>query len=236
MSSDSRIKTYIEGFDEKLGGGIPEGSIVLLCGEPGTLKSTVVFYSMFYNAIKESKPGVFISLEQSRDSFIRHLKGFNLDLKAVEDQVSIVDLGIIRKNLAGMVNKAWIDVFKMYAENMKKALNYRILAIDSLPVLEVMARFQNPREDMFQFFAWLRELESTIFIISEMKAGELHYGKYGEEFVADGIIHVKMECVDDANIQRRIRCVKMRGTAHSPNYYLLMLQNGTFQIARVIAE
>ena len=35
------VKTYIKGFDEKLGGGIPEGSVVLVVGEPGTMKSSV---------------------------------------------------------------------------------------------------------------------------------------------------------------------------------------------------
>jgi len=45
-----------------------------------------------------------------------------------------------------------------------------------------------------------------------------------------------MERVDDANIQRRIRCVKMRATGHSPNYYTLMFQNGTLQATRILAE
>lgn len=236
QAPEDRIKTYIQGFDDKLSGGIPTGSIIIVCGEPGTLKSTIVFHTMYHNAMKENRAGVFVSLEQSRDSLTRHLRGMGLDPRDVEEKVSIVDLGVIRRNLQGMANKTWIDIFKMYAENMKKATDYRILAIDSLPVLEVMARFQSPREDMFQLFEWLRELKTTVFMISEMGAGDLQYGKHGEEFIADGIIHVKMECMDDANIQRRIRCVKMRGAAHSPNYYLLMFQNGAFQVTRVIAE
>ena len=233
---EPRIKTYIQGFDEKLSGGIPEGSVVLVAGEPGTLKSTAVFFIMYENAIKENKPGIFISLEQGRESLVRHLRGMGLDPRDVEDKVSIVDLSVIRKNLEGMANRTWLDIFKMYAQNMKGAIDYKLLAIDSLPVLEVMARFQSPREDIFQLFEWLKGLNSTIFVISEMSSGETQYGKHGEEFIADGIIHVKMERVDDANIQRRIRCVKMRGAAHSPNYYLLMFQDGSFQVTRVIAE
>ena len=45
-----------------------------------------------------------------------------------------------------------------------------------------------------------------------------------------------MERVDDANIQRRIRVVKMRGTSHSPNYYTLIFQNGILQATRILAE
>jgi KaiC/GvpD/RAD55 family RecA-like ATPase len=233
---ENRIKTYIQGFDDKLGGGIPKGSVVLVAGEPGTLKSTAIFYIMYQNAMKENRSGIFISLEQGRDNLVRHLRGMGMDPRDVEDKVSIVDLSVIRKNLEGMANRTWLDIFKMYAQNMKSATGCDLLAIDSLPVLEVMARFQSPREDIFQLFEWLKGLNSTIFVISEMGSGDTQYGKHGEEFIADGIIHVKMECVDDANIQRRIRCVKMRGAAHSPNYFLLMFQDGAFQVARVIAE
>ena len=85
-------------------------------------------------------------------------------------------------------------------------------------------------------FEWLRDLKATTLLISEMKTKADEFGAFGEEFLADGIIHVKMERVDDANIQRRIRCVKMRGSAHSPNYYTLMFENGYLQATRVIAE
>lgn len=227
---ENRIKTYIQGFDDKLSGGIPKGSVVLVAGEPGTLKSSAVFYIMYQNAMKENRSGIFISLEQGRDNLVRHLRGMGMDPRDVEDKVSIVDLSVIRKNLEGMANRTWLDIFKMYAQNMKSATGCDLLAIDSLPVLEVMARFQSPREDIFQLFEWLKDLNSTIFVISEMGSGDTQYGKHGEEFISDGIIHVKMERVDDANIQRRIRCVKMRGAAHSPNYYLLMFQNGAFQV------
>jgi len=105
-----------------------------------------------------------------------------------------------------------------------------------LPVLEVMARFENPREELFLLFEWIRDLKATTFLISEMKPGSEDFGKNGEEYLCDGIIHTKMERVDDANIQRRIRCVKLRGTDHSPNYYTLIFQNGVLQVTRIIAE
>src|SRR2546427_270414 len=111
-----------------------------------------------------------------------------------------------------------------------------VLVVDSLPVLEVMSRFQNPREDLFQLFEWIRDLKATTILISEMKPGSEDFGKNGEEYLSDGIIHTKMERVDDANIQRRIRCVKLRGTNHSPNYYTLIFQSGILHATRIIAE
>ena len=51
---DGYVKTYIEGFDEKLQGGIPKGSVVLLVGQPGTMKSSVA-YNMLYNGARSEE-------------------------------------------------------------------------------------------------------------------------------------------------------------------------------------
>jgi len=236
MGQDDRIRTFIHGFDEKLGGGIPAGMVVLLAGEPGTMKSTIAFNILYQNAMKDGRAGTYITLEQGRDSLTRHLIGMSLSPRDVEAKVSLVDLGMIRRNLDDMAQRTWIEIFKMYASNLKRSLNYDLLVVDSLPVLEIMAHFENPREELFQLFEWVRELKATTILISEMKSGSEDFGKYGEEFLSDGIIHLKMERVDDANIQRRIRCVKMRGTNHSPNYYTLIFQDGILQATRILAE
>ena len=235
MASGDRVRTFIQGFDEKLSGGIPEGSIVLLCGEPGTMKSTLAFNLLYHNAMRESRHGVYITLEQGREGLTHHLRQMGLDPKDVEDHVSVVDLGMIRKNLEGG-SESWFEIFRMYAMNLKRTLGFDLLVIDSLAVLETMARFQNPREDLFRTFEWIRDLDATVIMIQEMSTPTDPYGRYGEEFLADGIIVVKMQSVDDANVQRRIRCVKLRATAHSPNFYTLIYQNGLFQVTRVIGE
>ncbi|MFH0815852.1 MAG: ATPase domain-containing protein [Methanobacteriota archaeon] len=231
-----RIPTHIQGFDEKMAGGVPEGNIVLVAGEPGTLKSSIVFYTLFHNAKEENRIGVYITLEQGRDSLCQQMASMGMDPADVESRVSIVDLALIRKNLEKLGQQTWMQIFKTYAQNVKESLDYKILVIDSLPILEMLAEFENPRTELFHFFEWLRELKVTTFIISEMKTGSDTYANHDEDFLADGIIHLKMEKVDDVNVTRRIRCVKMRSTTHSPNYYTLLFQDGVFRATRVISE
>jgi KaiC/GvpD/RAD55 family RecA-like ATPase len=36
-----RVQTFIEGFDNKIAGGIKKGHVVLLAGTPGTMKSSI---------------------------------------------------------------------------------------------------------------------------------------------------------------------------------------------------
>lgn len=230
------MKSYIAGFDEKLGGGIPEGSVVLIVGEPGTMKSSIAFNVLFNNAVKEGIPGVYISLEQSRESLMDHMSNLEMDISVCEDLVSILDLGLIRKNLTMLADQSWMHVFKMYVEQLQKTHDFRLMVLDSLPVLELLAEFKSPRADLFHFFEWLRDQDITTFLVSEMSQDSNAYAKYDEDFLADGILHVKMEKVDDINIQRRLRCVKLRSANHSMNFFTLLFHDGVFEVTKVIGD
>src|SRR5437879_11720643 len=107
MGQDDRIRTFIHGFDEKLGGGIPEGQIVLLAGEPGTMKSTIGFNIRYQNAWREGRAGTYISLEQGRDNLCRHLEQMSLSPPDVERNVSIVDIDMRCRSLDGMPDRTW---------------------------------------------------------------------------------------------------------------------------------
>jgi KaiC/GvpD/RAD55 family RecA-like ATPase len=231
-----RVPTYIEGFDEKMNGGIPRGHNILILGEPGTMKSSIAFYILYKNAYEKDLKGAYITLEQSREGLLDHIDSMGLDFNQVKDNISLVDLSLIRKNLDKLGQQTWAQIFKMYAQNLKKNMDYDILVLDTLPVLELLANFAEPRNDLFHLFEWLKELDATTILISEMSQSARDFGKYGEDFLADGIIHLTMQNVDGVTIQRRIRCVKMRGTNHSPDYYTLLYGDGEFQVTRVIIE
>src|SRR3989475_10999092 len=113
MSQGDRIRTFIHGFDDKLGGGIPEGHVVLLAGEPGTMKSTIAFNMIYQHALRDGRPGTYISLEQGRENLTRHLDQMRLNPRDVEHKVSIVGLGRIRRNLDGMAYPTWVGFLKM---------------------------------------------------------------------------------------------------------------------------
>ena len=74
----------LHGFDDKLGGGIPEGHVVLLAGEPGTMKSTIAFNMIYQNALRDGRPGTYVSLEQGRENLTRHLDQMSLSPRDIE--------------------------------------------------------------------------------------------------------------------------------------------------------
>ena len=73
MSEIERIPTHIEGLDEKMQGGIPQGHISIVAGASGAMKSSLTF-SMLYNAVLYGETsGIYVTLEQGKDSLRSHM-------------------------------------------------------------------------------------------------------------------------------------------------------------------
>ena len=224
-----RVRTYIRGLDEQLQGGVPRAHVVLVAGKPGTMKSSVAFNMLYHNAKDDGLGCLYVTLEQSRDSLLENMAGLGMDIKGLESKLSVLDLGLIRKKLKQLANKSWLEVFKMYVDNLDKTMDISILVIDSLPVLEVMAKFEDPRDDLFRFFEWLRDLEITTVLIAEMEQDSDKFCTNGEDFLSDGIVHLDLRR-DDRQVNLFVSVVKMRKTAHRRGYYPLIWDEGGFEV------
>ncbi len=229
-----RVRTFVSGLDDVLEGGVPKGHVVLIVGSAGTMKSSLAYSILHRNALEEGARGLYLSLEQSRQSLEDHMYGLGLNLQKASDRVEIWDLGLLRSKLIS--GETWLNLLKKDIADHKARNGLDLLALDSLPALDIIAKYKDPREELFYFFEWLRELGVTSFLISEMVEGVAKYSKNDEDFLADGIIHLKMQLVDDVHVQRRIRAVKMRSTRHSLDFYTLLFERGRFSITKVIGK
>ena len=227
--AEERIRTYVRGLDEQLQGGIPAGHVVLLAGKPGTMKSSLAFNMLYHNAKNDGRGGVYVTLEQSRESLLANMGGLGMDPTGLEKKLSVLDLSLIRKKLKQLSNKSWIEVFKMYIDNLDKTVDIGVLVIDSLPVLEVMGKFEDPRDELFRLFEWLRDLGITSVLIAEMEQDSDKFGAYGEDFLSDGILHLDLRR-EDRNVNLYLSVVKMRKTAHARGYYPLIYDEGGFEL------
>ncbi len=242
MTGDSdrarkRIKTYVTGFDDAIGGGVPAGSICLVSGAPGTMKSSFAFSILFNNAAKEGRKCAYFTLEQSKTYLLDHMVNLGMGDGGEFQNLVIIDMGNIRKNLNFVKAKgSWIELLKMYVGNLVKSENIGILALDSLEVLETMAKFEDRRTELYYLFEWLRDLGITTFIISERPLDFSRTGRYTDEaYLADGIIHLGLHQTSEIYVQRRIRCVKMRSTKHETNYFALVCDDGHFEVTRAVS-
>ena len=231
-----RLPTYIEGFDDVLGGGVPKGSVVLVCGTPGTMKTSLTFSILYHNVKNQGSKALYISLEEGHDD----LKGAmtDLGLAGIEDmELYILDVSKIRlEHKEEETAKNWLDYLQTYIDQRVKVNKFDLVAIDSLAGLYSLSHMANPRRELFHFFGFLKSLPATTFLVSEISHGSDRYGMYDEDFLADGILLVKHFEAGISDMQLRIRCVKMRRAKHEKGYYRLLHNEKGFQVTRVISE
>ena len=232
----NRLSTHVKGLDEILQGGIPEGHIVLITGAPGTMKSTLGFSILYHNARKAGTKGLYLTLEQSKGSLIAHVESMGMSDAKAYKSISLFDMAALRKNLSFLkAEGSWNTLLKAYLTNLMEADPYQFLVIDSLNVLETLANFDARRTDLFYLFEWLKDLGATTFLLSETVGRSRGSGDSDEAFLADGIIHLSLYPVSDLDVQRRIRCVKMRATEHEMGSFALVWNGDSFEITRAVS-
>lgn len=234
-----RVKTYVEGLDEALGGGIPKGHVVLICGSAGTLKSSFAFYTIYKNVRENGSRALYVTLEQSMRSLLYQMKSLGMEYGSVRKNLRIFDVAFLQKKMSKQ-RKNWMDILRYQIGYLKKKWKLNLLVLDSMDALRALAKPKEPRSDTFRFFEWLRDLDLTSLLISEtpdiMFQGNVVQLRREEDFLADGIIHLRLHFVNEVNVQRRIRCIKMRGTYHKTGYLALSWDKDHFGVTKVMSK
>lgn len=83
------IKTYIDRLDEQLEGGIPKGTISLICGVAGCMKSSFAYTILYNNAVAGNKKGLYITLEQEVQNLKQQME--TLGMNEESDKLAIVN-------------------------------------------------------------------------------------------------------------------------------------------------
>jgi KaiC/GvpD/RAD55 family RecA-like ATPase len=251
-SEIKRIPLYIEGLDENMEGGVPEGHITLISGSAGTMKSSICF-NVLYNEALRGKTCLYCSLEQSYPSIIQQMVNMNFDmtkvnlviikdlaeigvaiskLKTGKGGLAIIDIGCIRKEIKDIKtadNKSWINVIKNVVKKVKEEAACHLFCLDSLSALYVLSRLENPRIELFYLFEFLRDLEITSFLISECQPQSGRFSEFEiEEFLCDGIVYLRLTPFR-RSVVREISIVKMRSTASNNDIFSLEFKHNRFQ-------
>jgi len=231
--AEGRVKTYVKGLDERMEGGIPEKYIVLVCGHAGTMKSSFGYSMIYYGATLEGKKGMYLTLEQSRNSLLEHMEKLGMKQEGME-ALTVIALARVRKDAMMDQSKSqsidWIHSIITALKSYKEMFGCEVLVMDSLAALYALTEFKNPRGELFHFFEKLRDLDMTCFLISEMPTDREVFGLYGvEDFLSDGIIHLYLQRKENtANLYVNIN--KMRKTNHDKGFFPLIFEDGCFEI------
>jgi len=200
------------------------------------MKSSLGFSLVLNNAAKEGLHCLYLSLEERASSLLKQMGSLGLKLDVPKGSLVVLD----PRTASGLLGERpdWVDGLRQGIESIRDQRGLDLIVIDSLEALEVLAKFQDRRRELYRLFEWLRDLEVTAFLITErpdwVVGGHILQGRWDEDFLADGVIHLRMHLVSDLEAQRRLRVVKMRGTRHGTAYLALVLDEGRFRVTRAM--
>lgn len=233
------ISTHVERLDQILAGGVPEGSVVLVNGPPGSMKTSLTFNILHNSAAKSAMKGLFLSLEQDSASLLRQMARLGMNRDESLDRLMVVDLIDLRRSMEGQSGD-WRRIIARYVEETVRPNGIKVLALDSLESFAAMSQIELTRAEVQDLFDHFRSLGLTTFIISETPMARLEGDQRMELYVADGALELSLKETGDCRMQRWLRCVKMRGANIDPRFYCMMHAGGSFIFSvpmnRVCAE
>jgi len=209
-----RTKTGIPGLDELLGGGIPQGSNVLVAGGAGTGKTILSTQYLYNGATQYGEAGLFVTLEGNVKDIAWNMESFQWNIKALQDKNMLT---IYRLNLGFLKEKTSLEekIEEQLAEIEKEVqeINAKRLVVDSTTVFGAYIEPSMLRTTLFQFCDRLKTIGCTTLLTSETQPTKTTFSAFGvEEFVADGIFALYFSPPNRSFFIR-----KMRGTQHDKN-------------------
>lgn len=218
------IKNTIPGIETVFDSDIPPGSIVLITGTPGTLKSGFTFSLMADYLHGRREKGIYITLEETEESHIRNMRSLGVK---VPNNLIVVDYTHLRKRdkeTAKRMNAITIIKKALEYFQMETGESYALFALDSLGALYTLSNMdpEDRVREIYHLFETLRDMKLTSYIIMEKSRFPNSVFNFGghETFFSDGIIELgTIEAYQDIKIYMQV--IKMRACSHSRRKFLI---------------
>ncbi len=81
-----RLQSGIVGLDNMLGGGFPEGKVVLILGEPGTGKTILCSQYLHWGAMEKDEKGIFFGMNESKSRLMMEMQSLGMNFANLEGQ------------------------------------------------------------------------------------------------------------------------------------------------------
>jgi len=219
-----RVSTGAKGLDEMLGGGLPVGRSVLVCGGPGSGKTIFGIQFLYNGAVEYGEPGLYVSLDESPSHLKEDMYSFGWDLEDLERQkkLMIVDASPIRA-IPGQVKIGNLNIgkrdFSMLSlieiiKSRVKEIDAKRVVIDPITTFSVQyPDAYERRTAILDLIQTITNLGTTNLMISELRATALERQINAEEFLLHGVV-VFHTISQNGEIIRAVQIEKMRGIAH----------------------
>jgi circadian clock protein KaiC len=224
------IKSGIPGLDNILGGGFLEKSIVTIGGSTGAGKSTFGMQFLYKGTTEFNEPGLYISIEDSKEAMMFHMSGYTWEIKKAEKEQKLVFLDYPVYE---------VDQFLQQYGAIQEIINtigIKRVVIDSIMPIALYFSSEDERKKGFlKFIENVRKWGATTLIVSEDTTASsmdtIPNTTYGIESFTDGWINISYQYDPKKNERvRRIEAVKMKGVHHSMKLYPVEISDDGFKV------
>jgi circadian clock protein KaiC len=202
----NRLKTGVPGFDEVLGGGLPEFSFNVIAGSPGCGKTTLAHQMMFALATPERPALYFTVLGEPPLKMLRYQQQFDFfDSQKIGGSIHFVNLGeeMAEGDLKKVLDRIAAEV---------QAHSPGLVFVDSFRSVVLASQSIN------QAFISLQEFVQKLgMLMTSWQATTFLIGEYFSESdpnpvftVADGLIWMR-QSVQRNSVVRKMEVMKVRG-------------------------
>jgi circadian clock protein KaiC len=221
-----RLVTGVPGFDELMGGGVPEFSFNLIAGTPGSGKTTLAHQMMFSLANPERRALFFTVLGEPPLKMLRYQQQFEFfDFDKLENSIKFVNLA------ADMIDGDFDRVIARIIDEVQE-FSPSLVFVDSFRSVVHSAPSSNQGTADLQYFVQqlgmqMTSWQATTFLIGEYLQPEAESGPVFT--VADGILWLSQLVRGDSMV-RKIQVVKMRGVAQKLGSHTFRIDNRGIQV------
>jgi circadian clock protein KaiC len=220
-----RLPTGVPGFDDLLGGGVPEFSFNLIAGAPGSGKTTLVQQIMFGLARAERPALFFTVLGEPPLKMLRYQQQFEFfDVDKINASVKFINLA--KEAIDGGLD----EVLKRIVQEVEAA-SPGVVIVDSFRSVMRAAQRGNGSRDLQHFVQdlgmRLTSWQATTFLVGEFQLAETE--DHPIFTVADGLIWL-YQSIDRNSMVRKMNVMKMRGQASIPGLHTFRITTSGIQV------
>ncbi len=213
LIQNHRVSSGIEGLDEMLGGGFPAGHVVVVIGDSGTGKTTMVLQYIMEGLIK-NEPGLYITIEEDKESIIATAKAYGWD---IEKYINENKLALLKLDLSDI--KTTARRIKSELPGIIKTYGTKRLVIDSITLFSMI--FDDVTERRIRLLGLIKAIKKagiTALFTAEVNADNTLHSKDGiVEYSSDGVLLLQQNEFDK-DIRSMMRVIKMRRIRHDRLY------------------
>jgi circadian clock protein KaiC len=229
-ASKTKARTGVEGLDDVLSGGLSQGNVFLLEGEPGAGKTTVAIQFLMEGA-KHGETGLYIALSES-EAELRHgalSHGWDLQEPIYVYELtpqSLMDPDKEQSLLYSAdleLGEATAKIFEAFDRFKPKRV-----VLDSLSEIRLLAqgslRYRRQILAIKQFFA---RHDATVLLLDDLTSDIEDKTVHS---IAHGVIRLEELAPNYGAERRRLRVMKYRGQKYRGGFHDFMINTGGLRV------